>query len=55
MKEPERESAETGPEPAGRKPYAPPAISWEEEYRPAAFGLSCSKQPGDPACTFTKV
>ena len=34
-----------------RKPYAPPEIVWEEEYRPTAFGVSCAKEPGNPGCT----
>jgi hypothetical protein len=33
------------------RPYAPPEIAWEEEYRPTAFGVSCAKMPGDLSCT----
>ncbi len=33
-----------------RPRYAPPAILWEEDYRPTAFGVSCAKLAGDPAC-----
>ena len=44
-------SAQPDPEPdAKRKPYEPPDIAWEEEYRPTAFGVSCAKQPGNPGC-----
>jgi hypothetical protein len=32
------------------KTYEKPAIAWEEEYKPTAFGLSCAKQPGNPGC-----
>lgn len=41
------------PEGEGDKPklpYEPPAIVWEEDYRPTAFGVSCAKQPGNPPC-----
>lgn len=37
-------------EKGGKKPYVRPEIVWEEEYRPAAFGVSCAKQPGNPGC-----
>jgi len=30
--------------------YERPGIAWEEEYKPAAFGLSCAKLPAVPAC-----
>ena len=30
--------------------YASPAILWEEDYRPTAFGASCAKLPSDPPC-----
>jgi hypothetical protein len=33
-----------------KRPYVPPAIIWEEDYRPTAFGVSCAKQPGNPGC-----
>ncbi|HET6922879.1 MAG TPA: hypothetical protein VFI16_07000 [Anaeromyxobacteraceae bacterium] len=33
-----------------KKPYAKPAIVWEEDYRPTAFGVSCAKQAGNPGC-----
>jgi len=32
------------------KPYEPPDIVWEEEYKPTAFGVSCALQPGNPGC-----
>jgi len=35
---------------AAKLPYEPPAIVWEEDYRPTAFGISCAKQPGNPPC-----
>jgi len=35
----------------GRKRrYEKPKIAWEEEYKPTAFGVSCAKAPGNPAC-----
>ena len=36
---------------ARKLPYESPAIVWEEDYRPTAFGLSCAKLPGDPPCS----
>jgi hypothetical protein len=33
-----------------RPRYVPPAILWEEDYRPTAFGISCAQLPGNPAC-----
>jgi len=44
-KEPVRKAAERA-----KLPYKPPAIVWEEDYRPTAFGISCYQQPGNPAC-----
>jgi hypothetical protein len=32
------------------KTYERPRVVWEEEYKPTAFGLSCAKQSGNPAC-----
>jgi hypothetical protein len=35
----------------GRKRrYVRPQIAWEEEYKPAAFGISCAKQVGNLGC-----
>ena len=30
--------------------YKRPGIAWEEEYKPAAFGLSCAKLPAVTNC-----
>ena len=35
----------------GKRQYKRPEIVWEEEYKPAAFGISCSKLPGGTGCT----
>ena len=35
---------------APKLPYESPAIVWEEDYRPTAFGISCAKEPGNPPC-----
>ena len=32
------------------EPYEPPAIVWVEAYEPVGFGVSCTKQPGNPGC-----
>jgi len=33
-----------------KRRYARPEIAWEEEYKPTAFGVSCAKVVGTPAC-----
>jgi len=33
-----------------KKRYVRPQIAWEEEYKPAAFGLSCAKVIGNLGC-----
>lgn len=30
--------------------YEAPRIVWREPYEPVAFGVSCSKTAGNPAC-----
>ena len=37
----------------GKRQYERPEIVWEEEYKPAAFGLSCGKAPGQLGCVPT--
>ena len=43
----------TGPLRAPEEPdeerYQPPAVAWEEEFRPVADSI-CEKNPLDPAC-----
>jgi hypothetical protein len=46
-----KEERETPGREEGRKSlYVPPEIAWEEEYKPAALGVSCAKLPGDLGC-----
>jgi hypothetical protein len=33
-----------------KKRYEQPEITWEEAYKPAAFGISCAKQAGNISC-----
>ncbi len=33
-----------------RRRYEPPRICWREPYEPVSFGISCTKQPGNPPC-----
>jgi hypothetical protein len=33
-----------------RRGYEPPRIRWREPYEPISFGISCTKQPGNPPC-----
>lgn len=50
MEKDQEKSKPDEPEGLEKKPYEPPNITWEEEYRPTAFGVSCAKQPGNPGC-----
>jgi hypothetical protein len=33
-----------------RETYVSPRIVWREAYQALSFGVSCAKQPGNPAC-----
>jgi len=33
-----------------RRRYEPPRITWREPYEPVSFGVSCTRQPGNPQC-----
>jgi hypothetical protein len=48
--ESEKPVAEPGSQPNPKRLYEPPQILWREPYEPVSFGLSCGKQPGNPAC-----
>ena len=44
--EPEDQKERSEPEPV----YEAPEIVWTELYEPVGFGISCSKQEGNPGC-----
>ena len=35
---------------SARESYVSPRIVWREAYQALSFGVSCAKQPGNPAC-----
>ena len=50
MKEAESDTPDSAGKKTERSTYEAPRIVWREPYEPVAFGFSCSKQTGNPAC-----
>jgi hypothetical protein len=44
------EPLDSGRADAPRQPFIPPAIAWEEDFRPIALALTCAQQAGNPPC-----